>query len=174
MVSRNSIGGIAAIAVVLIMTAACGSDSDSPDSTTSPSVHTNGMRSSIAATASSVVGSALNTAQQAIQDAINTALAAAPITFSNGSSDLDAVAVATIKVIAIPLKGNDTAIQITTYAQDSNMIAAKSLANSRGDNVAAALEAEGIDKTRITVRADANPTTPDVEVDEVQIAVVAE
>ncbi|MEV0297459.1 OmpA family protein [Nocardia sp. NPDC050710] len=131
------------------------------------------MQESIAATASSVAGSALNTAQQAIQNAINTALAAAPITFESGSSDLGVVDVATIKAVAIPLKGNDTKIQITTYAEDSDAAAAESLAKSRGDNIVAALEAEGVDKARITTKAEANPTAEDVQVDEAKIEVIA-
>ncbi|WP_040779745.1 OmpA family protein [Nocardia pneumoniae] len=105
---------------------------------------------------------------------INAAIAAAPITFDDGSSDLGPVDVATIKAVAIPLKGNDTKIQITTYAHDSNIAAARSLAKARGDNIAAELEAEGIDKARIVVRAEANPTAPDVQVDEAQITVAAE
>ncbi len=171
--SRKSLSGIMMTAVVLIMTAGCGSDGES-NSTTPTSAETHDMRSSIGATASSVVSSALNTAQQKIQDVINTAIAAAPISFDDGSSDLGPGDVATIKAVAIPLKGNDTKIQITTYARDSNIAAAKSLAKARGDNIVAELEAEGIDKSRIDMRAEANPTAPDVEVDEAQIAVVAE
>lgn len=174
MIFSKSAAGIAATAVVLLMTAACGSDSSSPAATTASTTQTNGMRSSIAATASSVVSSARSSAQQTIQDAINTVLAAAPITFTSGSSDLSAVDIATIKAVALPLEGNDTKIQITTYAQDSNPITAKSLANARADNIVTALEAEGIDKTRITVQADANPTESDVQVDEAEIAVVGD
>jgi outer membrane protein OmpA-like peptidoglycan-associated protein len=172
MTSRKSVSGIAATAIVLIMAAGCGSN-DGADSTTSTSGGSHGMRSGIATTASSVVSSVLNTAQQKVQDGINAALAAVPITFDSGSSDLSAVDVATIKAVAIPLKGNDTRVKITTYAQDSNVAAAKSLAKARGDNIAAQLEAEGIDKARISVEAEANPTGADVQVDAAQIAVVA-
>lgn len=170
--ARKSVSGIAATAVILIVAAGCGSDSGS-NSTSSTSETTHDMRSSIGATASSVVSSALDTAQQKIQDVINAAIAAAPITFDSGSSDLGAGDVATIKAVAIPLKGNDTKIQVTTYAQDSNAAAAKSLAKARGDNIAAQLESEGIDRARVLVRAEANPTAPDVEVDEAKIEVVA-
>ncbi|UGT67664.1 OmpA family protein [Nocardia gipuzkoensis] len=173
MISRKSVSGIAATAIVLIMTAGCGSNGGS-DSTTSPGESTRGMRSGIATTASSVVSSVLNTAQQKVQDGINAALAAVPITFDSGSSDLSAVDVATIKAVAVPLKGNDTKVKITTYAQDSNVAAAKSLAKARGDNIASQLESEGIDKARITVQAEANPTAADVQVDAAQIAVVPE
>lgn len=169
---RKSVGVIAATAVVLLMTTACGDDSSSPDATTASTVHTNGMRSSIAATAS--VTSARDSAQQSIQDAINAVLAAAPITFTSGNSDLSAVDIATIKAIALPLEGNDTKIQITTYAQDPNPITAKSVADARADNIVTALEAEGIDKARITVQADANPTESDIEVDQAYIEVVGD
>ncbi|MGQ4599391.1 OmpA family protein [Nocardia sp. R6R-6] len=172
MISKNSVTAIAAAAVVLLMTAACGSDNGS-ESTPTPE-HTRDMRSSIGATASSVVGSALNTAQQAIQNAINAALATAPITFDSGSSDLGAADVATIKAVAVPLRGNDAKIEITTYAQDPNAAKAKSLARARGDNIVAELESEGIDKARISVKSEGNPSGADLEVDQAQIKVVGE
>ncbi|WP_454197722.1 OmpA family protein [Nocardia sp. Marseille-Q1738] len=168
MISRKSVTGIAATAVVLLMTAACGGDNDTESTPTRE--HTPDTRTGIAATTSPI----LNAAQQAIQDAINTALAAAPINFDSGSSDLSAGDVATIKLVAVPLKGNEAKIEITTYAQDANSATAKALAEARGDNIAAELESEGIDKARMKVNAEANPTAQDVEVDEAQIKVVAE
>ncbi|WP_169810708.1 OmpA family protein [Nocardia beijingensis] len=157
--------------MVLLMTAGCGSDDGSNPATTDQRTH--GSRT-LGATASSAVGSALNSAQQTIQDVINAAIAAAPITFDSGSSDLGPGDVATIKAVAIPLRGNDTKIQISTYARDADVAAARSLAKARGDNIAAQLEAEGIDRARVAVRAEANPTAPDVQVDEARIAVVAQ
>lgn len=174
---RNSICGIASIAVVVLMTAACSSDDDSSApavTTTVTSTATDPMRSSVASTASSVISSVRATAQQAVQDAINTVLSAAPITFAEGSSDLNAVAATTLKAVALPLQGNDTEIQITTYAQDSNVAAAKTLAEARGDNIAAALEDAGVDKSRITVKSDANPSDPEVDANEATITVVDE
>ncbi|MET7772307.1 OmpA family protein [Nocardia sp. NPDC005366] len=172
MISRKSVCGIAATAVVLTMITACGSDSDSDSSASSTTASaTNDMRSSIAATASSALSSARNTAQQGIQEAINVALAAAPITFDSGSSDLGALDVATINAVALPLKGNDTKIRITTYAQDSDKSAAEALAKSRGDNIAAELESAGIDKSRITVKAEVDPKDQNV-VDKAKIEVV--
>ncbi|MFD6450522.1 MULTISPECIES: OmpA family protein [unclassified Nocardia] len=172
---RNSVCGIASIAVVLLMTAACSSDDDSSApaaTTTTQTTQTDAMRSSVAATASSMMSTVRDTAEQAVQDAINTVLAAAPITFDAGSSDLSTAAVATLKAVAVPLRGNDTEIQITTYAEDSNTASAKSLAEARGDNIAAALESDGIDKSRITVKADANPSDPEVDANEAAITVV--
>ncbi|MFD9550262.1 OmpA family protein [Nocardia salmonicida] len=172
---RNSICGIASIAVVVLMTAACSSDDDASApavTTTVTSTTTDPMRSSVASTASSVISSVRATAQQAVQDAINTVLSAAPITFAEGSSDLNAVAATTLKAVALPLQGNDTEIQITTYAQDSNVAAAKTLAEARGDNIAAALEDAGVDKSRITVKSDANPSDPEVDANEATITVV--
>ncbi|MFC9664848.1 OmpA family protein [Nocardia sp. NPDC127606] len=174
---RNSVCGIASIAVVLLMTAACGSDDDTsaPATTsTSSTAQADTMRSSVAATASSMMSTVRDTAEQAVQDAINTVLAAAPITFDAGSSDLSAAAVATLKAVSVPLQGNDTEIQITTYAQDSNVATAKSLAEARGDNIAAALEGDGIDKSRITVKSDANPSDPEIDANEAAITVVDE
>jgi outer membrane protein OmpA-like peptidoglycan-associated protein len=175
---RNSICGIASIAVVVLTTAACSSDDDASAPavtstvTSTTTTDTDAMRSSIASTASSVVSSVRATAQQAVQDAINTVLSAAPITFDAGSSDLGMGAVATLKAVALPLQGNDTEIQITTYAQDSNVATAKSLAEARGDNIAAALEGDGIDKSRITVKSDANPSDPEIDANEATITVV--
>ncbi|MFD4442284.1 OmpA family protein [Nocardia sp. NPDC058519] len=171
---RTSICGIASIAVVVLMTAACGSDDDASAPAVTSTTQTDAVRSSVAATASSVVSTMRDTAQQAVQDAINTVLAAAPITFDAGSSDLGAGAVATLKAVAVPLQGNDTKIQITTYAEDSNVVTAKSLAEARGDNIVAALEGDGIDKSRITVKSDANPSDQAVDADEATITVVDE
>ncbi|MFD6400122.1 OmpA family protein [Nocardia sp. NPDC060249] len=174
---RNSVCGIASIAVVLLMTAACGSDDDSsaPAATsTTQTTETDAMRSSVAATASSMLSTVRDTADQAVQDAINTVLAAAPVTFAAGSSDLSAAATATLKAVAVPLQGNDTQIQITTYAEDSNIASAKALAEARGDNIAAALEGDGVDKSRITVKSDANPSDPEVDANEAAITVVDE
>lgn len=171
---RNSVCGLASIAVVLLMTAACGSDDDSSAPAATSTTQTDTMRSSVAATASSMMSTVRDTAEQAVQDAINTVLAAAPITFDAGSSDLSAAAVATLKAVAVPLQGNDTEIQITTYAEDSNIASAKSLAEARGDNIAAALEGDGIDKSRITVKSDANPSDPQINANEAAITVVDE
>ncbi|MFC8384646.1 OmpA family protein [Nocardia sp. NPDC057272] len=174
---RNSVCGIASIAVVLLMTAACSSDNDSSAPATTSATSTtqaDTMRSSVAATASSMMSTVRDTAEQAVQDAINTVLAAAPITFDAGSSDLSAAAVATLKAVAVPLQGNDTEIQITTYAEDSNIASAKSLAEARGDNIAAALEGDGVDKSRITVKSDANPSDPEIDANEAAITVVDE
>ncbi|MGQ4615269.1 OmpA family protein [Nocardia sp. R7R-8] len=171
MISRTSVSGIAAVAVALLMTAACGSD-DGSNSSATTTEQTHPLRSSLAATASSAVRSGLNTAQQAIQDAINAALAAAPITFDSGSSDLSGADVATIKVAAVPLKGNDAKVEITTYAQDENPATAKSVAKARGDNIAAELESAGIETSRITVKPQGNPTDQNIKVDEAKIEVV--
>ncbi|MGK8558738.1 OmpA family protein [Nocardia gipuzkoensis] len=159
MISKKSVTGIAATAVVLLMTAACGDDNGA-ETTPTTTEQTHPMRSNIA-----------TTARNALQDAVNAALAAAPITFDSGSSDLSAGDVATIKAVAVPLKGTDAKVEITTYAQDANPATAKALAQARGDNVAAELESEGIDKARISVKAEANPTGEDVEVDEAGIKV---
>ncbi|MEV0708342.1 MULTISPECIES: hypothetical protein [Nocardia] len=176
MISRKSVCGIAATAAVLTLLTACGSDDDSDSAssattaTTTTAVtgtSTRDMRSSIAATASSVVSSALNTAQQAIQSAINAAVAAAPITFDSGSSDLGAADVATINAVAIPLKGNDTKIRVTTYGTD------ETLAKARGDNVAAEFESAGVDKARISVRVEKSPDDP-ADADNATIEVVAD
>ncbi|MFD3745373.1 OmpA family protein [Nocardia sp. NPDC058633] len=167
----NGICGIAAIAAVLITTAACSNDDDSAAITATSTVQGDAARSSIAATASAAMSSVRDTAQQTIQDAINAILSAAPITFDAGSSDLGSIDTATLKAVAIPLRGNDTAITIMTYAEDSNPDTAESLADARGANIAAALEAEGIDKSRITVQSDANPTDPEVRADEATISV---
>ncbi|UGT57003.1 OmpA family protein [Nocardia asteroides] len=168
----NSVLGFVALAAVVVMTAACGSDDDQAASPTTTTVAPSTLRSSVAATASSAASSMRDSAQQTVQDAINKVLAAAPITFDPGSSDLGATDSATLKAVALPLQGNDTEIEITTYAQDSNVATAKSVAKARGDNIAAALEAEGIDKSRISVKSDANPSDSSINADQAVITVV--
>ncbi|WP_410872667.1 OmpA family protein [Nocardia sp. A7] len=169
---EKSMYGIASIAAVVLLTAACGSDDEGSSPATTSTVQTSTMRSSIAATASSAVSSMRDSTQQAVQDAINKVLVAAPITFDAGSSDLGVTDTATLKAVAAALQGNDTKIEITTYAEDSNPAAAKTLAKARGDNIAAALEADGIDKSRITVNSDANPSDSEVDANQAKITVV--
>lgn len=181
MTTRKYVFAVAAAAAALLMTTACdsGSDSDSSAATTTTAVKTSTAagtsttRGSLGATASSAVSSALDTARQGIQNVINAALAAAPISFDSGSSDLGTIDEVTLKAVAVPLQGNDTRIKVTTYAADSDVEKAKSLAEARGNNIAAALEADGVDRARITVHAEANPSGGDVEVDEARIEVVA-
>ncbi|GAD82198.1 OmpA family protein [Nocardia asteroides] len=168
----NRVIGIASVAVALLMTAACTSDDDSSTSATTSTAQVSTMKSSIVATASSAVSSVRDNVQQTVQDAINKILAAAPISFDAGSSDLDAVDTATLTAVAAALQGNDTKIEITTYAQDSNVADAKSVAQARGDNIAAKLESDGIDESRITVKADANPSDSSVNPDQAKITVV--
>lgn len=174
MIRKAIVVGVAAVSIAGVG-AGCSSDDSSTSSsattTVTPGASASAAISSAKATASSVVSSALNTAQQAIQDAINAALAAAPISFAPGSSDLNAVGNATIKAISLALKGNDSAITIETYANDGNPVAAKSLAEQRGNNIAAILEGEGIDKSRIKVEATINPSAETVDVDGAEISV---
>ncbi|MFE3543889.1 OmpA family protein [Nocardia sp. NPDC059177] len=169
---RNSVYVIASIAAAVMMTAACSTDDDASAPPTTPTIQASTLRSSIAATASAAVSSVRDSAQQTVQDAINKVLTAAPITFDPGSSDLGATSTATLKAVAAALQGNDTRIEITTHAQDSNVLAAKSLAEARGANIAAELEADGIDTARITVKSDANPSDPEVDADQAEITVV--
>ncbi|MEV6217279.1 OmpA family protein [Nocardia sp. NPDC051833] len=166
----SSVYGIASIAAVVLMTAGCNSDDTA--STTTATTPGNSLQSSIVATASSAVSSVRDNVQQTVQDAINKILVAAPISFDPGSSDLGTTDTVTLKAVAAALQGNDTKIEVTTYAQDSNVAAAKTLAEARGDNIAAELEADGIDKSRITVKSDANPSDPQVDPDQAKITVV--
>lgn len=169
---EKGVYGIASIAAVLLMTVACTSDEDTSAPTTTSTTQTDTMRSSIVATASSAVSSVRDTVQQTVQDAINKVLVAAPINFDPGSSDLGTTDTVTLKAVAAALQGNDTKIEIKTYAQDSNVATAKSVAQARGENIAAALEADGIDKSRITVKSDANPSDPEINADQAEITVV--
>ncbi|MEV5649482.1 OmpA family protein [Nocardia sp. NPDC052254] len=162
-------------AAALVPIAGCSSDNNGgpvtvPTTTTQGGEHTE-LRSSVATTASSIVGSALDSAEQAVQNAINSVLAAAPITFEQGSSDLSPVDVATIKAVAIPLHGNDTKIKVETYAVGTDAKAADSLAEARGATIVTALENEGVDKARVTVESEGNPTESNVQVDQATISV---
>lgn len=169
---KSSVYAVAPIVAAVLTIAACSSGDDASSSTSTSTTQVSALRSSVAATASSAVNSALDSAQQVVQDTINKVLVAAPITFDPGSSDLGVTATATLKAVAVALQGNDTKIEITTYAQDSNPATAKSLATARGDNIAAQLESDGIDKSRITVKSDANPTDPAINADQAAITVV--
>ena len=177
MLFRKCVYALAAGSVVLVTATGCGSDDDSGSAaSTSVSVsHTSADHtghSSAAATASAAVSSALDAAREGIQNVINAALAAAPISFDAGSSDLGTLDEVTLKAVAVPLQGNYTRIEVQTWAQDSDADRAKELAEARGNNIAAALAAEGIDRGRITVKAEGNPSGSDVQVDQAQIEVV--
>ncbi|WP_280217713.1 OmpA family protein [Nocardia neocaledoniensis] len=170
---EKGIYAIASVTAFLLITA-CTSSDDSSDPSATSTVQADTMRSSIAATASSAVSSVHDNVQQTVQDAINKILVAAPIAFDPGSSDLGVTDTATLKAVAAALQGNDTKIEITTYAQDSNIATAKSVAKARGENIATELESDGIDKSRITVKSDANPSDAGVDPDQAKITVVDE
>ncbi|MDG3011772.1 OmpA family protein [Rhodococcus sp. D2-41] len=170
--------GTVAIAIGACALAGCSSSNESNSSATTAATPTAtaeggagaGALSSAKETASSVVSSALNTAQQAVQDGINKALGVAPIAFTEGSSDLSTLDTVTLKAVAAVLKTNDSKITVEAYANDSNAVAAKSLATQRADNVAAELEKNGIDNSRITTAGTANPGG-DVDVSHAKITV---
>ncbi|MGN2639106.1 OmpA family protein [Nocardia takedensis] len=177
MLFRKCVYALAAGSAALVTVTGCGSDDEADNAATTSvsAAHTSAdhsAHSSAAATASAAVSSALDAAREGIQNVINAALAAAPITFDAGSSDLGTLDEVTLKAVAVPLQGNDTRIEVKTWAQDSDADRAKDLAEARGSNIAAALEADGIDRGRITVRAEGNPKESDVQVDQAEIEVV--
>ncbi|WP_043661275.1 OmpA family protein [Nocardia thailandica] len=160
--------GAASIVAVALVIGGCSSGDDESSSSPTSTAQVSPMRSSVAATASSAVNSALDSVEQGVQNTINKVLTAAPITFDPGSSDLGA----TLKAVAAALQGNGTKIEVTTYAKDSNPATAASLAKSRGDNIVAELESDGIDKSRITLKSDGNPSDSSINADQAKITVV--
>lgn len=172
--------GTVAIAIGACALAGCSSSNESNSSATTAATPTatagsmggsmGSAMSSAKETASSAVSSALNSAQQAVQDGINKAIAAAPISFNEGSSDLSTLDTVTLKAVAAVLKTNDSKISVEAFATGSNPVEAKSLANQRANNVAAELESNGIDKSRISTTGTANPGG-DVNADQAKITV---
>ncbi|MGW5570420.1 OmpA family protein [Nocardia thailandica] len=167
----GAVGAASIVAVALVIGGCSSGDDESSPSPTS-TAQVSPMRSSVAATASSAVNSALDSVEQGVQNTINKVLTAAPITFDPGSSDLGATDTATLKAVAAALQGNGTKIEVTTYAKDSNPATAASLAKSRGDNIVAELESDGIDKSRITLKSDGNPSDSSINADQAKITVV--
>ncbi|ANS26874.1 hypothetical protein R1CP_10805 [Rhodococcus opacus] len=168
---KTIVTGIAVAAIALLGAAGCSDDSsnEAPIATTttsSASERVEGAISSVQATASSAV----NTAREATQNAINSAIAAVPIGFESGTAELNAVSDVTIKAVAAAMKAGDSKIAIEAYATNSDEAAAELLADQRAQAVANALEAQGVDKGRISVDGTANPPEG-VNVDQAEITV---
>ncbi|WP_368680534.1 OmpA family protein (plasmid) [Rhodococcus opacus] len=158
----------AAITLAGATVAGCSDNSDdtttanTPTSVSETAEHT---MSGVEATASA----ALTTARESAQDAINAAIAAAPIGFAPGTADLNPASDVTITAVATALTATDGAVQIEAYATNSDEDAATDLAERRADTVADALESKGIDRGRLSAEGTANPDN--VNVDQVKITV---
>ena len=168
---KTIVTGIAVAAIALLGAAGCSDDSsnEAPIATTttsSASDRVEGAISSVQATASSAV----NTAREATQNAINSAIAAVPIGFESGTAELNAISDVTVSAVAAALNASDNNIRIEAYATNSDEAAAELLADQRAQAVANALEAQGVDKGRISVDGTANPPEG-VNVDQSQITV---
>ncbi|WP_072688147.1 OmpA family protein [Rhodococcus marinonascens] len=170
MVRKTIVSGAAVAAIALAGVAGCSNENsdDAPVTTTTSSEPGpfDGAATSIRATASSAV----NTALEATQNAINSAISAVPVQFESDSSELDPISNVTLTTIALALKTSDADIKIDAYADKSDEAAAQQLAEERADSVASALEAQGIDKNRISTEGTANPGS-DVNVDQADITV---
>ncbi|EID74965.1 MULTISPECIES: OmpA family protein [Rhodococcus] len=168
---KTIVTGIAVAAIALLGAAGCSDDSsnEAPIATTttsSASDRVEGAISSVQATASSAV----NTAREATQNAINSAIAAVPIGFESGTAELNAISDVTVSAVAAALNASDNNIRIEAYATNSDESAAELLADQRAQAVANALEAKGVDKSRISVEGTANPPEG-VNADQVEITV---
>ncbi|WP_172650320.1 OmpA family protein [Rhodococcus opacus] len=168
---KTIVTGIAVAAIALLGAAGCSDDSsnEAPIATTttsSASDRVEGEISSVQATASSAV----NTAREATQNAINSAIAAVPIGFESGTAELNAISDVTVSAVAAALNASDNNIRIEAYATNSDESAAELLADQRAQAVANALEAKGVDKSRISVEGTANPPEG-VNADQVEITV---
>ncbi|AOW91937.1 hypothetical protein BFN03_02430 [Rhodococcus sp. WMMA185] len=169
MIRKTIVSGGAVAAIALAGVAGCSSeDSDETPVTTTMSEPgpLEGAATSIRATATSAVNAAI----EATQNAINAAISSVPIQFEADSSELNPVSNVTLTAIAVALKTSDAAIEIEAYADMSDEAAAQQLAEERADSVASALEAQGIDKDRISTEGTANPGG-DVNVDQAEITV---
>ncbi|CAG7604532.1 OmpA family protein [Rhodococcus opacus] len=168
---KTIVTGIAVAAIALLGAAGCSDDSsnEAPIATTttsSASDRVEGAISSVQATASSAV----NTAREATQNAINSAISAVPIGFESGTAELNAISDVTVSAVAAALNASDNNIRIEAYATNSDESAAELLADQRAQAVANALEAKGVDKSRISVEGTANPPEG-VNADQVEITV---
>ncbi|MDI9934080.1 OmpA family protein [Rhodococcus opacus] len=168
---KTIVTGIAVAAIALLGAAGCSDDSsnEAPIATTttsSASDRVEGAISSVQATASSAV----NTAREATQNAINSAISAVPIGFESGTAELNAISDVTVSAVAAALNASDNNIRIEAYAANSDESAAELLADQRAQAVANALEAKGVDKSRISVEGTANPPEG-VNADQVEITV---
>ncbi|MFZ2174323.1 MAG: OmpA family protein [Rhodococcus sp. (in: high G+C Gram-positive bacteria)] len=170
MIRKTIVSGVAIAAIALAGAAACTDDSSDEGSgattTTSASHGGSGVMSSMKATASS----ALNTAREGTQNAINSAISAVPIGFESGTAELNAISDVTIKAVAAALKAGDSSVVIKAYASDSDESAADRLAEQRATAVANALADQGVDRGRLTVEGEANPPEG-VNVDQADITV---
>ncbi|MEU2001960.1 OmpA family protein [Rhodococcus sp. NPDC019627] len=172
MMRKTLVSGIAVAALAVVGAAGCTDDSSdqAPIATTTTSASMSdrmeGAMSSVQATASSAV----NTAREATQNAINSAISAVPIGFESGSAELNAVSGVTINAVAAALKASDNKVEITAYAANSDEAAAEALAEQRANAVADALVAQGVDKGRISVNGTANPGEG-VNVDQADVTV---
>ena len=168
---KTIVTGIAVAAIALLGAAGCSDDSsnEAPIATTttsSASDRVEGAISSVQATASSAV----NTAREATQNAINSAISAVPIGFESGTAELNAISDVTVSAVAAALNASDNNIRIEAYATNSDESAAELLADQRAQAVANALEAKGVDKSRMSVEGTANPPEG-VNADQVEITV---
>ncbi|MDT2008317.1 OmpA family protein [Rhodococcus opacus] len=168
---RKTIATSVAVAAIAVLgVASCSDDSnEAPIATTttsSASDRVEGAISSVQATASSAV----NTAREATQNAINSAISAVPIGFESGTAELNAISDVTVSAVAAALNASDNNIRIEAYATNSDESAAELLADQRAQAVANALEAKGVDKSRISVEGTANPPEG-VNADQVEITV---
>ncbi|MEV0945636.1 OmpA family protein [Rhodococcus sp. NPDC049939] len=169
MIRRTIVSGVAVAAIAIAGVAGCSSeDSDVATTTTTTSEPgpLDAAATSIRATASAAVDAAL----EATRDAVNAAISATPIQFEPDSSELNPISNVTLTAIAVALETNDADIKIEAYADMSDEDAAQQLADERADSVASALEAQGIDKDRISTEGTANPGG-DVDVDQADITV---
>ncbi|MFC0453004.1 OmpA family protein [Rhodococcus jostii] len=171
MIRKTIVSSVAVAAIAVLGVAGCSDDSsnEAPIATTttsSASDRVEGAISSVQATASSAV----NTAREATQNAINSAISAVPIGFESGTAELNAISDVTVSAVAAALKASDNNIQIEAYATNSDEAAAELLADQRAQAVANALEAKGVDKSRISVEGTANPPEG-VNADQVEITV---
>lgn len=164
------IGGIAVAAIAVVGAAGCSGNNSNQapvaTTTTSASGSLEGALSSAKTTASAAASSAL----QATRDAVNAAIQAVPIGFESGTAQLDTISTVTVKAVAAALKSGDTKVTVTAYASNSDESAAAQLALERANAVANALEAQGVDKARISVKGTANPG-PGTNVDQVDLTV---
>ncbi|EOM76147.1 hypothetical protein DW322_18425 [Rhodococcus rhodnii] len=168
---RRITAAAAAAAVVTLGAAACtNDDSGSQETTTTEAAEDQSTTDAVQSTVTSLTEQAGN----AVQDAINSAVGAAPVSFDANSAELGTLQNATLTAVAAALETNEDKLEIKAYAMDEDSSAADDLAQERGEAVKSKLVEEGISEDRLDVSSEGNPDDSDVDPNRVDFEVTSE
>ncbi|NLU83828.1 OmpA family protein [Rhodococcus sp. HNM0569] len=168
---KTAVASVAAVSIALAG-AACSDDSgnDSGNGGEATSQEQNHDEHSTEGAKSSIE-SATDSAGDSVRDGVNSVIEKTPVTFDAGSAELGTMQDVTLTAVATALKTGDDKVEIKTYASGDD---ADALAQARGDAVKGKLVDEGVAEDRLTVTAQGDPDSPDVDVDKVEFVVGGE